>query len=59
MLTQFSLNGKKATSYVRKRFGAEYFISEMSKIYELVLFTAATKEYAEKVIDVIDAKKRI
>jgi TFIIF-interacting CTD phosphatase-like protein len=31
----------------------------MSKIYELVLFTAATKEYAEKVIDVIDAKKRI
>lgn len=53
------MNGKKATSYCRKRFGAEYFINEMSKIYELVIFTAATKEYADKVIDVIDSKRRI
>jgi len=31
----------------------------MSKVYELVLFTAATKEYAEKVVDVLDSKKLI
>lgn len=31
----------------------------MSKVYELVVFTAATKDYAEPVIDALDPKKLI
>lgn len=46
-------------SYVRKRFGVDYFLNEMSKHYELVLFTAATREYAEKVIDYLDPKRLV
>lgn len=30
------------------------FISELSKLYEIVIFTAASEEYANKVIDYID-----
>ena len=31
----------------------------MSKYYELVIFTAAVKEYADNILDSIDEKKRI
>ena len=31
----------------------------MSKYYELVIFTAALQEYADKVIDEIDKKKNV
>ncbi len=31
----------------------------MSKIYELVIFTASQKQYADKIIDKIDPRNRI
>ena len=31
----------------------------MSKYYELVIFTAAVKDYADNILDEIDEKKRI
>jgi len=31
----------------------------MSKYYEIVIFTAAVKEYADNILDSIDEKKRI
>lgn len=31
----------------------------MSKLYEIVIFTASQKMYADKVIDMIDPKKRV
>lgn len=31
----------------------------MSKIYELIIFTASQKQYADKVVQQIDPKKRI
>lgn len=31
----------------------------MSKLYEIIVFTASQKSYADKVIDLIDPKKRI
>ena len=33
------------------------FLTEMSKIYELIIFTAATKEYADPILDLIDKNK--
>ena len=33
------------------------FLKEMSKIYELIIFTAASKEYADPILDLIDKNK--
>jgi CTD small phosphatase-like protein 2 len=38
---------------------AEAFIEEMSKYYEVVIFTAALSEYANWIIDKIDSKNLI
>ena len=35
------------------------FLDEMSKHYEVVIFTAAVKEYADNILDSIDSQKRI
>ena len=45
--------------YVTKRFGLDIFLFEMSQLYELVIFTAGIKDYTDKVMEVIDPKKRI
>jgi Dullard-like phosphatase family protein len=37
-----------------KRPGVEIFLNEMSKIYELVLFTASSKEYADSAMKIVD-----
>ena len=39
---------------MRVRPGAEEFLIEMSKIYEVFIFTASLSEYANPVIDRID-----
>jgi len=31
----------------------------MSKLYEIIVFTASQKLYADKIIDLIDPKRRI
>ena len=35
----------------------QQFLTEMSKKYELIIFTAGTKEYADPILDLIDKKK--
>ena len=56
---QVIFNGRNTKIYTVKRFGLDSFLFEMSKIYEIVLFTASQKLYADKVMDLIDPKKRI
>ena len=34
------------------------FLEEMSKFYEIVIFTAALKDYADSILDILDPKKR-
>ena len=36
--------------------GAQMFLQEMSKIYELVIFTAAMQDYADWVLDQLDTE---
>ena len=52
-------NGKNTKIYTVKRFGLEAFLFEMSRIYEIVVFTASQKLYADKVLNTIDPKGRI
>ena len=45
--------------YVSKRPGLEKFLKDMSEIYELVVFTAGTQDYADAILDIIDESKLI
>ncbi|AFN83931.1 Dullard-like phosphatase domain-containingprotein [Encephalitozoon romaleae SJ-2008] len=45
--------------YVKVRPHATEFINGVGDIYEVIIFTAAKKEYARKVIDMIDMNKNI
>lgn len=51
---EVSLDGKDFVIYVVKRPGVEEFLTELSKHYELVLFTASVEKYAQKVTQLID-----
>ncbi len=42
------------TAYVNVRPGAEEFIEELSKYYEIVIFTAALQKYADVVLEGLD-----
>ena len=52
-------NGKSTKIYTIKRFGLEAFLFEMSRMFEIVVFTASQKLYADKVLDLVDPKRRI
>jgi len=47
------------SAYILIRPGAENFLEEMSKYYELVIFTAATQDYADFVLNELDKNRRI
>lgn len=56
----FELNvnfeNKNYTIYVKKRPGADFFLEEISKFYEIVIFTASLPEYANLVINILDKR---
>lgn len=38
---------------------AEQFLEDMSEFYEIVIFTAALKDYADFILNIIDSKNKI
>ena len=50
------LEGRSYTVYVLVRPKAHQFLLQVSQIYEVVIFTASKKEYANLVIDKLDTK---
>lgn len=42
------------TVYVRKRPGVDHFMREVSKKFEIVIFTASLSKYADPLLDVLD-----
>lgn len=48
------MKDQKYKIYVNIRPGAQEFIQETSKFFELIIFTASISEYANAVIDFID-----
>ena len=49
----------KESAYIQIRPGAEEFIKDLSKFYEIVIFTAALQTYADLVIDGIDPENYV
>ena len=56
-LVHYVENGSE--SHLNVRPGCSEFLIEMSKYYELVIFTAALQDYADWAIDIIDNQKSI
>lgn len=61
-MIEIQLNGVASLYYVYKRPHVDYFLSEISKWFELQVFTALVQEYADPIIDwleqAIRGKKR-
>ncbi|CEG40120.1 nuclear lim factor interactor-interacting protein hyphal [Plasmopara halstedii] len=52
-------NGVKYTVNVKKRPHMEYFLKRVSRLFEIVVFTASHKVYAEKLIDLLDPHRNL
>jgi RNA polymerase II subunit A small phosphatase-like protein len=48
------IEGRICNVYVLVRPGCLKFLSEMSKYYEIVIFTASLSKYADPLMDIID-----
>ena len=53
------VNGRQYKVYVLIRPFVEQFLSEMSKLYEIIIFTASLQEYAEPLLQSLDKNKVI
>lgn len=47
------------TISMKKRVGCEIFLKEMAKHFEIFVYTASLKEYADPVIDIIDPENLV
>lgn len=54
---QITVQNMPFVVYVKKRAGCEFFLEELSKYYELIIFTASLAEYADPVMDKIDKNR--
>ncbi|XVF27431.1 hypothetical protein REPUB_Repub14bG0106100 [Reevesia pubescens] len=51
-----NIEGQTMNFYVLKRPGVDFFLEEISKKYEVVVFTAGLQQYASQVLDKLDPK---
>lgn len=56
LIHTFSVIGNKI-EYSERPYCRE-FLAEMSKYYEIVIFTAGLAEYADEILDMIDPEKK-
>ena len=50
-------SGKVNEIFVLKRPGVDMFLWWLSKLYELVIFTASLSKYADAIIDILDDQR--
>ncbi|GLJ07490.1 hypothetical protein SUGI_0068140 [Cryptomeria japonica] len=56
---ELSVEGKARKFFVLKRPGVENLLQELSKLYEIVIFTAADEKYANAVLEKLDPQGKI
>jgi CTD small phosphatase-like protein 2 len=59
LLIQVNFNGVDYTVNVKKRPHMEYFLKQVSKRFEVVVFTASHRAYAEKLLNLIDPHREL
>lgn len=62
-MIEIKLNNVSSLYYVHKRPFCDYFLTQISQWFELQIFTASVKEYADPIIDwleeeIIDSLKK-
>ncbi|CAI2360138.1 unnamed protein product [Moneuplotes crassus] len=57
IIVPIEINGNILDIYVQIRPGAKYFIEEVSKIYEVIIYTASISRYAQPLIRQLDPKE--
>ena len=50
---------EKGRGILTKRPNLNFFLNEMSKIFEMIIFTAGTQFYADQMINIIEEKRKI
>lgn len=58
-MVEVLVNRASCLYYVYKRPNLDYFLSVVSNWYNLVIYTASVREYADPVIDLIDENRRL
>lgn len=53
---EIELEGTIHKVYVRKRPGVDFFLTEVAKKFEIVVFTASLAKYADPLLDVLDTE---
>lgn len=54
-----NFNLKDHTVYVRCRPHLKYFLERVSSLFEIIIFTASQSIYAERVLNVLDPKRKL
>jgi TFIIF-interacting CTD phosphatase-like protein len=49
-VTQCDQSGKPQRTYIIKRFGVEYFLTEMARYYTLVVFSTSDVKYTNQIV---------
>jgi RNA polymerase II subunit A small phosphatase-like protein len=51
-----NVDGYECNVYVAVRPGAQYFLEEVSKNYEVIIYTASISKYAEPLMNTLDSR---
>ena len=58
IILNISIERKNHTIHVLKRPNLDFFLKKVSELFNIIIFTASIKEYAEPLIDILDKEKK-